>query len=161
MIAPQALCKALNRDLGADGTVMVNANEWNNGSYDNCMIDKIQVRRGSSGPWFDKLTFYCSDIPDIPNCGANIQNTGIVTVQMRVVDKCGNEDICTTTITLRDNMPPTIVCPADMTFVTSDKPGYDCRVNAIWNHPVPEDNCSVMCMEMEVLKGDQRCIDYR
>ncbi len=152
MQAPQALCKALTRNLDHNGMVMVNASEFDNGSFDNCGIKKIQIRRGSSGPWYDKLTFDCSDIPNIPNCGANVDNSYIITIQMLVTDNCDQTDYCTTTITIKDEEPPTITCPSDMTFYTSDKPGYDCRVNATWNHPVPHDNCSVMCYTMEVQK---------
>ncbi|MCB0533320.1 MAG: HYR domain-containing protein [Saprospiraceae bacterium] len=152
MIAPQAYCQALIRNLGANGIVTVTAAEVNNGSFDNCMIDKIQIRRGASGPWYDALDFNCDDIENIPNCAALPQIEGIVEIQMRVTDKCGNEDFCTTTVTVRDVTPPAVECPDDLTIYTDNNGGYDCKANATWTHPIPTDNCTVMCMEMEVQK---------
>ncbi|MBK6929764.1 MAG: HYR domain-containing protein [Saprospirales bacterium] len=152
MTAPQALCQALTRNLDANGVVTVNATEFNDGSFDNCGIKKIEIRRGASGPWFSQLTFDCADIPDIPNCGAFVENSAIITIQMRVTDNCDQTDICTTTITVIDNEPPTIECPDDMTVYTDNNGGYDCKADATWTHPSPHDNCSVKCMTMEVQK---------
>ena len=152
MTGPQALCQALTRSLGPNGSVTVQAGDFDNGSFDNCAIKKIEIRRGSSGPWYSELTFDCSDIPDLADCGGFADNSQIITIQMRVLDNCDQQDICTTTITVVDNTPPVIACPADMTFFTSDKPGYDCRVNANWTHPDPTDNCKIKCLTMEVQK---------
>jgi hypothetical protein len=71
---------------------------------------------------------------------------GSKTVVCIATDKSGNKDTCSFTVTVRDNQPPTVVCPANITLTA----GKDsCGAIAIYTPPVAVDNCpgaSVICV---------------
>ncbi|MCC6463396.1 MAG: HYR domain-containing protein, partial [Saprospiraceae bacterium] len=162
-VEPNADCKGVTAYLNADGQVTINASQFNDGSADNCggtlsyefardiALDEIEA---VFGPYTETKTFDCDDIrPNIENCAANTNNTELIAIRLRVMDACGNTSgFCTTALTLIDNTVPTIDCPDDMTFMMSDRPEYDCSVNATWPHPDVDDNCDIYCYEMEVQK---------
>ncbi len=161
-IDPNANCKSVTAYLGANGQVTIMAEQFNDGSADNCggpltyefardiINDGINL---AFGPYSMMKTFDCNDIPNLHLCSGNTDNDEVIAIRMRAIDACGNvSGYCSTAITIIDDIAPTIDCPADMTFMTSDKPGYDCSVNATWDHPEVADNCTVLCYEMEVQK---------
>jgi hypothetical protein len=78
--------------LNSYGTVTITPSQINNGSNDNC---------GSVTLGLDKTTFNCS------NLGSN-------TVKLTVTDACNNTSTCSATVTVQDNIAPSITtCPAN------------------------------------------------
>ncbi len=63
---------------------------------------------------------------------------GTTTVSYEVTDAAGNMAACTFDITVEDNEPPSIVCPADIVINTN--PGV-CTAQAFWEDPATDDNC--------------------
>ncbi len=83
------------------------------------------------------LTFsYTDDVSGLTECSA----TGIILRTHTVVDACGNMDQCVQTITVVDDTPPVITCPADVTVY---KIANTCNTDfAMAGMATATDNCS-------------------
>jgi hypothetical protein len=71
---------------------------------------------------------------------------GNTVINCRAFDACGNvSPTCTTTITVVDNQPPTITCPASVTVVgTIIPPAQQCKVVVNGLAPTAADNCPML-----------------
>lgn len=85
--APVAVCKNISVDLDANGDATIVAADINDGSTDNCSFTLSA----------NVTTFDCSDI------GPN-------TVTLTVTDPDNNTDQCNATVTVNDNIPPSVSC---------------------------------------------------
>jgi len=101
--------------LNENGIGYATIASFDDGSWDNCEIDYMEVRRmgnfacGESVNWGDKVKFCCDDVGDI------------VMVQLRVVDKSGNSNFCMVEAEVQDNHYPEITfCPKDITIDCND-----------------------------------------
>jgi hypothetical protein len=118
-ILPTALCKNATVYLDADGNATVAAAQVNNGSYDNCGIQHLSVSPSA---------FTCA-------------NTGANPVTLTVTDVNGNSASCQATVTVLDNILPSISCPGPI-LVSTDQ--TSCQATGIsLDSPVYNDNCSV------------------
>ncbi len=124
---PTALCQNLvTAQLEEDGTVIVFATSFDNGSYDNCGISQRLVKVVGQ-EWDEFVSFDCSDL------GLSIP------VTLRIIDSSGLESTCQSTARVFDAIPPSITCPANKTI--------NCGVN--YNNPIhtglpyATDNCAV------------------
>jgi hypothetical protein len=113
---PVAICQQFTTvSLTYDGEAEIAAINFNSGSYDDCLIDKFEVRRMDNkincngdvdlnpDHFFPYVTFCCSDVG-----GANEM------VIMRVWDKSGNWNDCMVQVAVQDKLPPQITCPPDL-----------------------------------------------
>ncbi len=111
-LKPVAVCDETTVvTLGDHGEAKIYATSFDQGSFDNCTIDSIQVRRmtdncnvignTSFGP---SVTFCCDDVANNP-----------IQVVLRVKDKKGNFNECMVLVTVQDKIAPTIVCPSNKT----------------------------------------------
>ncbi len=96
--------------LGADGTSKVYAETFDDGSLDNCGIEKFLVRRMEDtcktgtdvfGPY---VRFCCEDVGKT------------VLVAFEAVDFYGNKNTCMVEATVQDKEPPVIIPPTDITI---------------------------------------------
>ena len=108
---PVAICdQHTTVTLDADGTAKIYASSFDDGSYDNCMIDTILVRR---------MNDYCGNPanltfrPFVEFCCADIPHNRQMVI-MRVWDKFGNYSDCMVEVTVQDKIPPSLVCPPDV-----------------------------------------------
>jgi hypothetical protein len=92
-----------------------------NGSTDNCGIASISLSPNA---------FTCS------NLGPN-------NVTLTVTDASGNSSSCAAIITVVDDIPPTLTCPADIS--QSNAPGL-CGANVTVPVPLADDNCSIVSL---------------
>lgn len=115
-IPPTALCKSATVFLDATGNASVGANDVDNGSTDNCGIASRTV---------SPSTFTCA-------------NKGPNTVTLTVTDPSGNSASCQATVTVVDNTPPTISCPANV--VQSTDPNQ-CTAVVTYSNATATDNC--------------------
>lgn len=118
-IDPTVITKDVTLYLDASGQLTVLPADVDDGSYDNCPIDRMEV---------DPNTFTCEDI------GSHV-------VTLTVYDEAGNNTSDTAIVTVEDNMPPTVVTknitidldadgnasivPADVDDGSSDNCGID------------------------------------
>ena len=90
-LAPQAICGFAVRDISANSSVRILAEELNGGSTDNCNDDlTFAIRRqGVTSNPVSELSFTCSDI------GSN-------QIELWVTDYMGNSSVCTAVVDIRD-----------------------------------------------------------
>ncbi|MES2328650.1 MAG: cadherin-like beta sandwich domain-containing protein [Bacteroidota bacterium] len=86
-IAPTVITQNITILLNASGSVSISTAQINNGSTDNCSIATYAL---------DKTTFDCS-------------NVGLNTVTLTVTDMNGNVSTGTATVTVQDNIAPTVI----------------------------------------------------
>lgn len=150
--APTPVCDQYTVvSLSVDGTAIVKAKSFDDGSHDECSSELIyKVRRmdgktdcvggqnNNSNVFFDTATFCCSD-------------TGNVVVTLRVYDEAGNYNDCMVNVEVQDKLKPQFVsCPADTT-VECDFP-YDIdNLSAVFGTPVVHDNCDYTLTESQVV----------
>ncbi|MAT53016.1 MAG: hypothetical protein CMN32_00945 [Saprospirales bacterium] len=115
---PTAVCDEFTTvSLDADGTAIVSASTFDDGSTDNCGVDYFEVRRMPSTcvpngtPFGAYATFDCCDL-----------NESIMVV-MRVFDNSGNYNDCMVEVTVQDKIAPTIICPPNKTIECHDPVG--------------------------------------
>ena len=116
-VAPIAVAQNVTIQLDENGNASVTAVQIDNGSNDACGIASIAL---------DKVSFDCS-------------NLGDNTVELTVVDVNGNSSATNATVTVVDEIVPTITCPSDI-HVVADR--GDCDPVITWGAPVAADNCS-------------------
>lgn len=113
-VPPIANCQSnTTTSLGGDGTSRVYVESFNDGSFDNCGIESIQVRRMNPSacdpvPVFrDYVEVCCTDVtgPEIPR----------VMVIMRVTDTSGNTNECMVELEVQDKLPAVLFCPPNIT----------------------------------------------
>lgn len=139
---PVAVCKKdLTITLDDDGIVTANANLFDDGSFDNCSIQKIEVKRGSD-PYSPSLTFTCNDISNLP-----------VNVELRVFDTNNQSNTCIVKAYITDPVAPVIICPADITLSCSQN-ANDLTLTGQAN---ASDNCAVSAITFTDSKNLNSC----
>ena len=111
-VAPIAVCEQNTVvSLDNDGEVHVYAEAFDDGSFDECELKGMEVRRMSDNcnsgtdTWGDYVAFCCADI------GQDIM------VAFRVTDKSGNMGTCMVRVQVQDKLPPVY---ADLPDITVD-----------------------------------------
>ncbi|HRQ28483.1 MAG TPA: HYR domain-containing protein, partial [Saprospiraceae bacterium] len=124
-IAPTALCKPATIYLNSSGTATLAVVDVNNGSSDNCTPEGGLVKTLS------KTNFNCS------NLGAN-------TVTLTIRDLAGNTGTCTATVTVIDNIPPTLTSTSGTVTSNINSNTGSCTYTITGSEfdPVTADNCS-------------------
>ncbi|HRX29934.1 MAG TPA: HYR domain-containing protein, partial [Saprospiraceae bacterium] len=135
-VPPIAVCDQHTKvAIGSDGYAKVFATTFDDGSVDNCNIDRFAVRKmtdicgiSGTGNFTDDVTFCCSEI------GKTIM------VEFKVWDKAGNSNSCMVEVEVEDKLPPYITdCPEDITLdCQSDYTDLD-----VTGRPIAIDNCNV------------------
>uniref|UniRef100_UPI00386CCF81 hypothetical protein n=1 Tax=Algibacter sp. Ld11 TaxID=649150 RepID=UPI00386CCF81 len=128
-VAPTALCQAITVQLDATGNASITADQIDNGSTDACGIASLAL---------DITTFDCTSVGDN-------------TVELTVTDNNGNSSICTTTVTVEDNVPPTALCQA-ITVQLDNTGNASITPNQIDNGSI--DSCGVDTLTLDITTFD-------
>ena len=88
LISPTMICKPIVINLDANGNKVITASDIDNGSFDNCSSLNLSL---------SKSTFDCNDL-------------GIKLVTLTGTDASGNSSSFTDTVTVIDNIAPTLRC---------------------------------------------------
>lgn len=109
-IAPVAICDQNTVvGLNSNGVGYAYALNIDDGSYDACGVESIEIRRMDvGGPFSDKVLFDCADL------GAP------VIVELRVTDNGGLMNTCMTNVIVQDKHAPTVAGPANITINCED-----------------------------------------
>ena len=112
-VPPVAICDQKTVvTLTIDGTAKIEAYTFDDGSHDNCMLDRFEVKRMDNGDpcstpngdqWGPYVFFCCKDI------GKTIM------VSLQVWDKSGNSNTCMVEVVVQDKIAPVIFCPSNIT----------------------------------------------
>jgi gliding motility-associated-like protein len=84
------------------------------------------------------------------NLGTRVFSLGTSTVTYTVTDGSGNTANCSYTVTVTDNVNPTITCPSNMTAFTSTS---SCSANVATPNPTVSDNCTVSSLNWTITQG--------
>jgi hypothetical protein len=122
---PVAIGQDITVQLDETGNVSVSGSNVNNGSTDNCGITNL---------YLDVSAFDCSDIGD---------NTVLFTVQ----DGSGNTDSVNVTVTVEDNIGPTVI-GQDITIDLAGNPSVSITPQDLDNGSF--DNCSNVSLSIDV-----------
>lgn len=137
-ITPTAICdKVTEASLSSNGIAEVFASTFDDGSHDNCCLDKIEVRRmtdncndGHNDTVFGNSVFFCcADVTPAP-----------VMVVFRAYDCHGNVNDCMVEVTVKDKInPQNLTCPADMR-ITCDQydVSYKTQLAALAGNPTAQ-----------------------
>jgi subtilisin-like proprotein convertase family protein len=118
IINPTVTCQNITVQLDGAGTVSIAATALVNSSNDNCGVVSTSA---------SQTTFTCADL------GAN-------PVTVTVMDGSGNMGTCVATVTVEDNINPTITCPSNLTRDASATCDYTAGGGEF--DPSTTDNCS-------------------
>jgi hypothetical protein len=131
-VPPAVACDEFTQvALGANGIALVNASTFDDGSYDNCCLDKFEVRRmngkcdGTPDDFGPTVEFCCTDINDT------------VTVVFRAYDCHKNVNDCMVQVFVEDKIKPTCQSPANVTVSCES---FDPSLWAYGN-ATSQDNC--------------------
>lgn len=115
-IAPTAIAQDVVIALDANGEASISTTDIDNGSDDACGVTLA----------LSETNFTCADL-------------GNNTVVLTVTDPSGNASTATANVTVEDNIAPTIVCPANISYLAQPD---NCSPSITWNAPQVWDNCS-------------------
>ncbi len=130
-IAPVAVAQDITLELDASGNATITPNQVDNGSNDNCSVDLS----------LDRTHFSCDDLGDN-------------TVTLTVIDPSGNSNTATVTVTVLDNLAPTVVS-SDLSVALDVNGLATLRAEDVSNADV--DNCRVQTIELD--RGEFTCAD--
>lgn len=160
---PVADCnEALHVSLSTDGSASVSAASVDEGSWDNCAIGQLQVRRLlTQGPdcspvdsvysgWADAVAFTCCDADSL------------VAIELLVRDTAGNENTCWAEILVEDKVRPKCLPPPDQSISCDSLPaGFQAdslaALESLFGAPAIQDNCAVSWQELEPLPMLDEC----
>ncbi len=136
---PQAVCDEITSvSLGPDGTAVVFAATFDDGSYDNCApVGFLASRDGVNfGP---TVSFDCADLS---------QPTVMVTMRVYELTNPASWSDCMVQVQVEDKIFPILTCPADLTV--------DCQTDlsdlSVFGSPVVADNCSYTLTETDSIQ---------
>ena len=134
LVAPTVICDEQTVvSLAGDGLGIVFAESLDDGTWDFCCIDKYEVKRSDDPNSFftEQLYLDCDDL-----------GPGLM-VTLKVTDCAGNFGTCEVEVIVDDQLPPTILPPADLTL--------DCNADlsdlSLYGQPLASDNCSFTLTE--------------
>ncbi|WCL81687.1 gliding motility-associated C-terminal domain-containing protein [Saprospira sp. CCB-QB6] len=122
-IAPVVVCQNITVQLNANGTVTVPATSVDNGSFDACGPLSYTINGQNA------ITYNCTNI-------------GTNQVQLEVIDANGNASSCQATITVEDNLAPTVTCQAFTLYLDNGGNGTVRPVDVI-DMSSSSDNCNI------------------
>jgi HYR domain len=124
---PNTICASnVQAGLGANGSVLVNVQAINSGTWDNCDTPVLELSRDLTN-WGSTVALSCADV------------SAPVTVTLRATDASGNSNICETTITVRDFQKPVLNCPVAITLTCLQDPDNQ----SVTGMASATDNCGV------------------
>ncbi|HEB62026.1 MAG TPA: hypothetical protein ENI82_02640, partial [Bacteroidetes bacterium] len=126
---PTAVCDEFTvTTLPLDGYAVLCADNFDSGSYDNCFLQSIKIRRMDDNSSFKNcIRVSCSDV------GAPIM------VILQATDYEGLTDICMIELSVQEKIAPVINCPDDIDISCKFDP-FDVNVTGI---ATATDNCHV------------------
>jgi hypothetical protein len=130
---PTITCPANITNTVTAGTCSRSIATTNPTTGDNCSVTTLTwVLTGA--------TTGTSAATGINNLGTQTFNLGVTTVTYTVRDAANNSATCSYTVTITDNIAPTITCPANLSATVA--PGT-CTASVATANPTTADNCAV------------------
>ncbi len=145
---PVAICdQDVDVNLSFGGIAEVFVGTFDEGSWDECGLDKVEIRRmdticiAADTLFGESISFCCEDV------GQDLM------IVLQATDKGGNTNQCMIRVHVNDKIPPSMTCPVDMTIDCRD--GYDLdNLGVTFGDPVVNDNCAETQVVMEITADD-------
>ena len=128
------------------------AEALDDGSWDNCGVGRLEIRRNQYNPntgecgdqwsdWMPSIDFSCCDV------GESIM------VELQVVDEAGNTNRCMTEVVPEEKVRPTCIAPPSVSLSCEEVPaGFDPEdldeLAALFGAPDATDNCGATVEEL-------------
>jgi len=162
-INPAASCDdQLHVSIGPGGVGRLFATAFDEGSWDNCGIERLEVRRearldGSCSPvapfftpWGEYVDFFC--------CEAN----STLRVELQVFDAAGNKNVCWANIPVEDKARPSCTPPPPVSINCDALPANFEPLDAallqgLFGAPLAADNCGASWNELPPVDGRDNC----
>jgi len=126
-IIPAMVCEGnMQVVLSNNGEAIINAIVFDDGTYDNCQIDRFEASRDQQN-FSAAVRFDCADV-NIP-----------VSVNLRAYDVYGNFNTCSVLVNVVDGIKPVIACPLNVTIACKE----DYEDLNITGLPVVLDACGI------------------
>lgn len=110
-IRPYMICDQHTKvNLGTNGEARLHAEKVDDGSFDNCEIVEMEIRKMTYG--CDSVYFEFGEYVDFC-CDESGQT---LMVAMRATDASGNQNTCMVEVIVEDKLPPQIICPDSITI---------------------------------------------
>lgn len=146
--APTPVCEGYTVvGLEDAGWADIFATSIDDGSYDNCEIDRYEIRRETTSCGFssdlsfgEKVNFCCADV-----------GAGYIKVVLRVYDVSGNYNDCYVNVSVQDKINPEITCPATATLQCTQ----DYEDLLLTGEAIGTDNCSVVVTHSDNVNLDE------
>ena len=152
-IEPVAVCDDdLHVSIGGGDFARLFADDIDEGSWDNCEIDRIEVRRNKFDPinytcgnsfslWGPYVDFFCCDV------GVEVE------IQLRVIDVAGNINTCWLYVTPEEKVRPYCYAPHNVDVDCDDLPydfdPYDTdQLEELFGAASADDNCEAEADEL-------------
>ncbi len=132
-VDPIALCKDTTVYLDENGQFFLEAEDLDDGSYDNCTDVKLEI------------------VPNIMSCEFVNEEETAENVALFVYDDYGNFDVCIADVTVLDTIDPEILCPDDFNIYKDQSCQF--VVKDYTNMIVASDNCTIDTITQSVPSG--------
>lgn len=150
---PVAICKQFTVvSLSNDGFAHVYASVFDNGSYDDCHLVDMKVKRMDDGDncGIDEDTFE----DHITLCCADIGTT--VMVQFRVYDDGGFNE-CMVEVEVQDKIAPSVICPPNVTINCDDTFDLNGDLVTQFGDYTVNDNCGFTVVDEIISNNTNQC----
>ncbi|MBK7937136.1 MAG: T9SS type A sorting domain-containing protein [Lewinellaceae bacterium] len=143
---PTAACDKFTQvSLGVDGTVLINASTFDDGSYDNCSPVHFKVRRMDTSTcqlndrFFDQVRFCCEDLGDTVTVIFRVYDVPVPAGEVDLDFEEWHSNDCMVQVFVDDKLKPTCVAPANVTVSCES---FD---PSLWAYgtATAEDNCCI------------------
>ena len=132
-VDPIALCKDTTVYLDEDGQFFLEAENLDNGSFDNCTDVTLEI------------------VPNIMSCDFVNPDQTAENVALFVYDAYGNFDVCIADVTVIDTIAPEIICPDD--FNIYKDASCEFVIKNYTNMVMAADNCTIDTITQSPLSG--------
>ncbi|MEY3050929.1 MAG: hypothetical protein RLY31_714 [Bacteroidota bacterium] len=132
---PTAVCDEITIvSLPSNGTAVLNASHFDDGSSDNCALLTFRANR-DGGTFATTVSFTCADVGDsIP-----------VTLRVAEAGNPSSYNDCMNIVVVQDQLPPNLDCPGPLTIpCTADYSNL-----AVFGVPTGQDNCGYSLVETD------------
>lgn len=134
---PVAICQQNTIvSLNTEGEAYAPALSFDSGSYDDCQLDRFEVKRMYKGIFGENVRFDCNDLDS-----SNIR------LVLRVYDIHGNWNECMINTKVQYKYPPVITCPSDME-VNCDYTYEKNNLSKYFGEATGEDKCGFTLKEL-------------
>lgn len=136
--APTPVCEGFTTvSVDQTGWADVFATSLDDNSWDNCDIDRFEVKRNTTNcttpedlVFGEAVNFCCEDVANSP-----------IKVTMRVYDRSGNFNDCIVNVTVQDKKAPVVIsCPDNVVLQCGQDPS---DMTLTGDNFIAEDNCSL------------------